>query len=279
MAHRRVAQASWALRRRERGSAPPRYQFPLLPLVRFGLDLALGRRRSVLHDSQLVMASNPYPRRYQGVEQVPSDGPFLLAANHYARPGLQPYHWAMAITARLAQQRPDLPHIYWVMAGEWRGRRLGPLTIPPFVFRWVFGRVARVHDLVALPVGSDASLKRAATLRRLLGLARQRRAIGLTPEGGGSGVLRASPPGTGLLLAALGSAGLPIVPAGVWEEGEELVISFGAPFHLSVPQGAPRQERDRLALEQVMVAIARLLPEPYRGVYAQAVAAAGGDGV
>ena len=124
-----------------------------------------------------------------------------------------------------------------------------------------------------MPGRQDAALKRAATLRRLFTLARQR-PIGFVPEGRGSGVLQAPPQGSGLLMELLSRSGLPIVPAGVWEEDDELVVSFSKPFAIVPIAAEERTERDRLAREQVMVAIGRLLPEAYQGVYSQAINAA-----
>lgn len=219
------------------------------------------------------MAFNSYPRRYEGTSNIPQDGPFLLVCNHYARHGLQPYHWGMAVTAALSKRRPKEPNVRWVIIAEWHGRRIGPLPIPPSIFRWVFGRVARIYDLVAVPSAATATVKRAATLRRLLELARQG-PIGLAPEGRGSGVLRPPPQGSGLLLYALNRSGPPILPTGIWEEGDELVIHFGAPFDLAINEKASRRERDRMAQEAVMVAIGRLLPPKYWGDYTAAIASA-----
>ena len=89
--------------------SPPSYEFPRLPLARFGLDLLLGRRRSLLKDSQTVMAANPYRRQVRGLENVPAEGSFVLVTNHYARPGLQVYHCGMFITTLIAERRPISP--------------------------------------------------------------------------------------------------------------------------------------------------------------------------
>ena len=75
----------------------------------------------------------------------------------------------------------------------------------------------------------------------------------------------------GSFLLLLSSHGLPILPAGAFEEEGRLTVSFGPPFHVDVPRGASRAEKERLASQQVMVAIGRLLPEELWGVYAAAI--------
>jgi hypothetical protein len=253
----------------------PRYEFPLLPAIRYSLNLLFLLRTSFVRDAQIIADHNDYPRRFDGAENMLPVGRFLLTANHYARPGLQPYHWAMIATAELAKFRQGDPHIYWVFTSEWRGRHFGPIPIPALLFRWLFSRVARVYNLVTLPVTPDAVMRRAATMRKLFHLAK-RGPIALTPEGAGSGVLQKPPPGSGLLLHALNRSGLPVIPLAVWEENDELIFKLGKPFDLDLPSGTPRQEQDALAQDQVMNAIRNLLPQAYHGEYGTAVAGTGG---
>jgi len=248
----------------------PNYEFPRLPLIGFGLDLLLGRPRSFLKDSRRVMAANPYRRQAQGLENVPSEGPFVLVTNHYARRGLQVYHFAMFITTAIAQRRPLSPAICWVITSEWYGYHVGPIPIPVWLIRWVFRRVGRVYGFLVMPRQASRAVGRAAVLRRIARIA-QREPIGLMPEAGGSGILREPLEGSGLFLQALSERGLPLVPTGVWEEDDTLMISFGEPFALSVAKEGPRQEQDRQAREQVMVAVGRLLPPAYWGHYREAI--------
>lgn len=256
--------------KRIRASQPwhqPRYEFPRLPLVfEFGRDLLLGRRRSFARDGQRIMAANPYPRQVEGLENVPQEGSFILVMNHYNRRGLRPYHCAFAVSAILSQHRPAQPEVCWAFTSELEGQRLGPLPIPVSLTRWVMRRVGRVYNLVVLPRQEARVMGRAAALRRLV-QALSRAAVGLTPEGAGSGRLIEPPRGSGLFLSALGSGRVPFLPLALWEEGATLMIRFGQPFHLSLPKTLSREEQDRLAREQVMVAIGRLLPREYWGAY------------
>ncbi|MGQ9571805.1 MAG: hypothetical protein ACUVV3_01235 [Dehalococcoidia bacterium] len=249
---------------------PPRYEFPRLPLVGFGIDLLLGRQRSFLKDSQTVMEANLYRREVRCLENVPGEGPFVLITNHYARRGLQPYHCAMFITTVIAERRPLSPDIRWVFTSEWYGYRLGPIPVPAWLIRWVFRRVGKIYGQVVMPRQASLAVGRAAVMRRLARLA-QRELIGLMPEAGGPGVLREPLEGSGLFLQALSERSLPLVPAGVWEEDDTLIVRFGEPFALSVAKEGTREEQDRRAREQVMVAVGRLLPQAYWGVYREAI--------
>ena len=248
----------------------PSYEFPRLPLARFGLDLLLGRRRSFLKDSQRVMAANPYRREVRGLDNVPSEGPFVLVTNHYGRRGLQTYHHGMFITTVIAERRPLSPDICWIITSEWYGYHVGPIPIPVWLIRWVFRRVGKVYGVVVMPRQASLAVGRAAVLRRIARIA-QREPIGLMPEAGGSGILREPLEGSGLFLQALSERGLPLVPTGVWEEDDTLIVRFGEPFTLPVAKEGSRQEQDRQAREQVMVAVGRLLPPAYWGYYREAI--------
>jgi hypothetical protein len=256
---------------------PPKYKFPRLPLVGFGLGLLLGRPRSFLKDSQTVMAANPYRRQVQGLENVPSEGPFVLVSNHYTRRGLQVYHCGMFITTVIAERRPLSPGICWVITSEWYGYRIGPIPIPVWLLRWVFKRVAKIYELVVMPRQASLAMGRAAVLRHIARIG-QSEPIGLMPEAGGSGVLREPLEDSGLFLQALSQRGLPLVPTGVWEEDGTLIVRFGEPFALSVAKEGSRQEQDRRARERVMVAVGRLLPPAYWGYYREAIQRSLGEG-
>jgi len=252
-----------------RSAAPPRYEFPRPELASLGVHLLFGWRRSLLRDCQTFLRTNPYPRRVEGIDHVPAVPPFVLVANHYARPGLRPYHCGAVVTGLLAQARPALPLIRWVITSEWFGRRLGPVPIPPALYRWTFRRVARVYGLAIMPRRAGEVVARAAVLRDIV-RALQREAVGLMPEAGGSGTLRRPLEGSGLFVHSLARRGVPVIPVGLWDDGDTLVISFGPPLALD-PTGEDRLEQDRAASEQMMVAIGRLLPERQWGVYHEAV--------
>lgn len=254
---------------------PVSYEFPRLPLIPFGLDFLLGRPRPFFRDCQRVLAASPYPRRIEGLERIPAQGPFVLTMNHYNRLGLRPYHCAMVINAAFAERRPHNPYIAWVITSQLVGQRLGPLPLPIHLTRWAVGRVARVYGFLLMPPADSPATAGASVVRRALRAVR-RHPVGLAPEGAGTGVLRTPPKGAGLLTLALAAGGAPVLPVGLWEEDDEtLHVRFGQPYALSAPASLPREERDRLASQKVMLAIGRLLPPAHWGAYARELQAEG----
>jgi 1-acyl-sn-glycerol-3-phosphate acyltransferase len=224
-----------------------------------------------------VMAANPYPRQVLGLDNVPSEGPFVLVSNHYTSRSVQVYQCGMFITTVIAEHRPLSPDIRWVITSEWYGYHIGLIPIPVWLIRWVFRRVAKVYGLVVMPRKASLAMGRAAVLRHIARIT-QREPIGLMPEAGGSGILREPLEDSGLFLRALSARGLPLVPTGMWEEDGTLIVRFGEPFALSVGKEGSRQEQDRRAREQVMVAVGRLLPPAYWGYYREAIQRSLGEG-
>jgi hypothetical protein len=256
-----------------KGEEPPEYEFPWRPRVPFAFDLLFGRRRSLAHDSGLVVAKNPYPRRFEGFERLPPEGTFVIVINHFNRPGLHPYHCAMVLSFEVARRRQGQPELSWLLTSEWYDARIGPLPVPVWATRWTFSRIDRTYGLIVLPRREQLVMARASSLRRVL--AKLTTApIGIMPEGGGSGRLMEPPAGSGLFLAILAERGYPLYPLGIFEEEDgTLVLRLGEPFGLDLAAGASRQEQDRQAREKTMVAIGRLLPRECRGVYETAIEA------
>ena len=248
----------------------PDYKLPLLPRLPFALDLLLGHRRSFARDSELVMANNPYPRRVEGLEKLPDESTFVLVMNHFDRKGLHSYHSATAVSAAVARRRPGEPELRWAFTSEWYGRHFGPISIPVCLFRWLFRRVGLIYDFVVLPRRPELVIARASALRHALS-ALATAPLAITPEAAGSGRLREPPAGSGLFLASVARRGYPLIPGAVFEEGATLVIRFGTPLALSAPRELARDKQDRLTREKVMVAIGRLLPREYWGVYESAI--------
>ena len=257
-------------------SIPTTYDAPKRAIVAFALNLIAGRQRSFARVGRVMLDANPHPRRIEGIEHVPGADVFVIVMNHYNRAGLRPYHCAMAISALLAERRPGMPEICWAFTSEYRDRGIGPIQIPPALFRWVFARIARAYGLVALPRRENLLMSHAAALRQLL---RQlgTRPVGLTPEGLLAADALVEPPdGSGRLLALLARNGVPVLPVASWEDGSTLVIRFGEPFVLaSTDEGMP-DEQDRRVRDEVMVAIGRLLPRRYWGAYHDRIAGSRG---
>ena len=110
---------------------------------------------------------------------------------------------------------------------------------------------------------------RAAAVRKILRYVKQTRVpmIAIAPEGGDQpdGKLSRPPRGVGRFCLLLADAGLRFLPVGVYECDEQLILSFGESYDLHVSPAAGAQEKDRLAADNIMSHIAKLLPPELRG--------------
>jgi hypothetical protein len=161
------------------------------------------------------------------------------------------------------------------MAGEWRARPLGPLPWPAPFLRWLFRRVAATYGHIVVPAADFMSAGRAQAARAMLRALRPPVSgaipspLGLLPEGRNSPDHSLQRPGRGVgrLLLHLCHGGVPVLPAAVREIDGALTVAFGPPVTLEPLQAASEEDADA-ALDEVMVAVARLLPPSMRGAYA-----------
>ncbi|GBD19553.1 Bifunctional protein Aas [bacterium HR27] len=111
--------------------------------------------------------------------------------------------------------------------------------------------------------------------------------VGIFPEGTRSptATLQAPHPGVGLLIRR--NPEVPVIPVAIW--GTEVLpfngakgrrplrgwprvtVRIGAPIRIALQDEAGRERTAQELADEVMVAIARLLPEPYRGAYRERV--------
>jgi len=183
-----------------------------------------------------------------GAEQVPLQGPVLLTMNHLG--GADPV-LVLGFAPRAV-----------VAVGKAEA------------LRWpVIGWVIRTYGMVPLHRGQADRAALTTLLRRLAA----GDAVLIAPEGHEShtGALEAGQGGAAFLAQ---HASVPIVPVAItgtawrallptWRQRRRpcVTLTFGAPYQLS---GALRRSA---AIDEIMLRIAVLLPEAYRGVYREAV--------
>lgn len=249
------------------------YRFPVSYILRFILAMLLGQQRNLGEDIKGTLMSARPQARILGAEEIPREGPFVLVANHYERPGLKVFWGGMLVSTAVFDRRQHHRNLHWLMTSEWYNYRLaGVIPVPVWLLRWLFRRIAAVYGLVIVPRARERVLGRAAAMRTILGVIQsQGEPIALFPEGVGGETLVEAMPGTGLFLHALSRRGIPLLPVGIFEEEGALTARFGPTFRIEFPQEAPREERDRLAREQVMAHIGRLLPQRMWGPYTLAI--------
>jgi 1-acyl-sn-glycerol-3-phosphate acyltransferase len=190
--------------------------------------------------------------RMEGPERMPHLGGVLVCSNHVSN--LDP---------------PLLPAFLprsdsWSMAkSEWFAR--------PSLTRLIF---TLYH---AFPVVRHSADRKA--LRRATKILRDGHVLILYPEGTRveSGGLRPAEPGAGFLARSTGAAVQPVALVGTrecfpkgarWPRRVPVRIRFGTPFRLSERRRDGSRVDNQEATDAIMLAIAELLPEEMRGVYA-----------
>lgn len=184
------------------------------------------------------------------LQQVPANGPLILAANHI--------------------NFLDIPVIY---------TRLQPRPVTGLVKAetWNNPIMATLFDLWGgIPVRRGEADKTA--IRRALFALRAGQIVAIAPEGtrSGDGRLQAGHPG--IVLLALHS-GAPILPIAYYGgecfqrnishlQRTDFHIAVGTPFHLKPSEGAVSHQVRQKMLDEIMCQIAALLPSIYQGIYA-----------
>jgi 1-acyl-sn-glycerol-3-phosphate acyltransferase len=213
------------------------------------------RPRTILMDSVLAVLRPLIALRLIGMENVPCDGPLLVASNHLSN--------ADPIILEVVFPRP----LFFLGKSE--------LFRNP-VFRWI------LHRFGGIPV--ERGTPDRAAIRRARTVLEQGIALAIYPEGVRSrtAALVKGLPGAGLI--ALQSGAL-VLPVGIYGteffpvNGEVPLrrpksLPRGVTVHFGFPIRIPeRVDGTRVTAEEathlIMVRIAELLPERYHGVYAR----------
>jgi len=247
---------------------PPKY--PILWDIAGKLMIAVltSQQRKFSSDSVLgVDRINP-ELKVIGVDRIATAGPCIVTVNHYSRPGFRAWWLAMAVSAVIPYE------VHWVMTAGWtfadsfRSNLITPLT------RWVFTKVAEVYGFSTMPPMPPRELdlyQRVQTIRDVISYVHSSQipVVGLAPEGmdSGSGELGLPPPGLGKFVLFLSKLGLCVLPVGIFEADDRLIVSFGNPYRIEIKTKMNKSEQDRIVRWEVMNHIALLLPERLRGIF------------
>lgn len=188
----------------------------------------------------------------QGLEKIPS-GNVIVAANHLGR-----------LDTAVLLCVLDREDIIMPIAEKYKNHP-------------IFGAIGRAANGIWLNrFEADYS-----ALRQILERMKQGGLLVIAPEGTRSRTEALQEGKMGVAFLA-GKSGYPILPVAVTGTEDRLimenlkrlrrtkiVVRTGELFHIEIPKGRGREEAMRQATEEIMCRIGALLPEKYRGVYAE----------
>lgn len=186
-----------------------------------------------------------------GLERIP-DGNLIGAANHLGR---------LDTAAMLAVI--DREDIIMPVAEKYKNH-------------WLFGPIGRATNAIWLNrFETDFS-----ALREILARTKEGGLLVIAPEGTRSKTESLQEAKLGVAFLA-SKSGFPVVPVAVTGTEDRLVLEnlkrfrrskivvhVGEPFKIEIPKGAGREQALRDATDEIMCRIAAMLPEKYRGFYA-----------
>src|SRR3990172_2021528 len=124
---------------------PSEYRIPPSLILRRGFDALLGHRRSFKHDSEFCISTLKHSLQVLGSENIPREGPCLIAMNHYYRPGFPVWWLSMGISAMLPMES------HWIMSSEWTAPGKWYEPIKGMITRFVSSRIARLYGFSNMP--------------------------------------------------------------------------------------------------------------------------------
>jgi hypothetical protein len=244
----------------------PRYRPSITNVLRVLVYVGLRKRRSLARDALLAFWAAPEPPLLRGADRLPESGPYVIVANHYERPGLW-MAWPALLVSLLSVSRSG-GDVHWVAIQEWDSLSLFGFRIPPSWVRVVFERAFFTYGIVAMPSMKASSQERANALRHAAGMLKQGNIIGLMPEGdvGPTPELIEAREGVGLFLLLLSTTS-PLLPVGLFEDGERLVAQVGEAVDVAAARQIAKADRDQWVRDKVMKSIRDLLPQSLWGHY------------
>lgn len=188
-----------------------------------------------------------------GIENVPLTGGMILASNHIGILDIVMVYFAIDRTDLFIPVAEKFGRVGWI---RWLGKHLNFLFVDRF----------------------NPDLK---AIRRMISLMENGKCLVIAPEGTRSltGSLNEGKPGVAYLAAR---SGFPVVPAAITGTADRVVLANVKRFrrsHITLTAGEkfviprlPNKDRDAALqkyTDEIMCRMAVLLPEKYRGVYAE----------
>ena len=239
----------------------PRYPSVNPTVLKCILWRMIGRSRSFKADAQRLCAQVRPGIHYKGLENIDLPRPFVITANHFARPGFSTAWIALSLSAALPGE------VTWIMSNQWlfKGNPLAFIVRP--LMRFVLKGINNAYSFVPMPTmigGYSTPQERTSGVREAIRRMREnpRCILGITPEGMDSptGGLALPPAGVGRFLLHLQQMGVTMLPASVYEQQGILYVRFGESYQLEPPSGLPPAEVDMVIRKAVMGKIAELIP-------------------
>lgn len=188
--------------------------------------------------------------KYENAEQIPETGPVIIVTNHLSR---------LDIPVLLGN--PIRPEITALVAKKYQSR--------PF-FRWILDTFGIIYI--------DRTRADFSAFREARKVIQSGTAMGIAPEGTRSDNQQLAEAKDGAAMLAM-QLQVPIVPVGIYGTEDALqkvfrfrhptiTARFGQRFKLPPLARENREQQLKQATQEIMCRIAVLLPEKYRGVYA-----------
>lgn len=259
------------------GTRPQEYELPRSVLGKALWAFVRRRRRSAWADAAALIDGLEKQPVIIGAENLPVGGPAAFLPNHYERKDAVWVGWgAMALTTAIHRHGDParLGRMHWVMTDTWADCYVGPFHVSPRYLGWVLKGFGDIYGIIRMPAHdlpnhAQQRGRSAGALLEVFDVLKKGDCVALHPEAGGFETLIQPPRGSGRVVACLDRRKVPLIPVGVYEENDRLVINIGAPF----AQGAFDRLTDTQSADMVMLAIAGLVPERTRGDYAERYAA------
>lgn len=258
--------------RTARTDAPCTYQLPGAILLGAIWAFIRGQRRNEWVDCVRLNDQLAHAPVIRHADRLPMNGPAVFLPNHYERKDQVWVGWgAIALTSALARHRgtTESGHIHWVMTDTWTDAYIGPIHVPPKMLGWVLAGFSRVFGLIRMPAHdlpnhNEQRARSASAIRDMADVLATGNFLAVHPEAGGFETLVTPPPGAGRMLRFLERRGAPMIPVGIFEENDRLVINVGEPLPPHFLHGMT----DAVAAAAVMNTIKALIPAQNHGDFA-----------